>query len=166
MIVAAHGNVDAYCEAHGMVIGERYSGKLEEYRGNYLILVTDNCSDKHDYYYLKYLLLKRKVELISTHWESRDIDDFVMYLNQREQESRKHKYGGRMAFGFQRKNGKAALSDTGRKVALRICELWDAGATYKAIQADDEVRHLDGRKIPISTIQMILKNRSKYENDD
>ena len=91
MIVAAHGNVDAYCEAHGMVIAERFTGKVEDYDGNCLILVTDNCSDKHDYFYLRYLLLKRKVELISTHWESRDIEDFVTYLNQREQENRKDK---------------------------------------------------------------------------
>lgn len=156
MVVAAHGNVDAYCQEHGMVIAERYSGKLEDYRGGHLVLVTDNCSDRNDYFYLKYLLLKRKVTLISTHWESRDIEDFVSYLNQRE---RREKYGGRMPFGF----GRDGLSAEGKRVACRIISLRDAGLTYKQISEDEGVRYLDGRRIPISTIQVILRNRSKYE---
>lgn len=163
MVVSAHGNVDAYCEAHGMVIAERYKGKLEDYRGGHLILVTDNCSDKHEYFYLKYLLLKRNVELISTHWESRDIEDFVAYLTQRERENRKSKFGGRLPFGFRRVGNETVEDPVTIKVARRIIELRDLGWTYKQIQEDDGVGYPDGRNMSISTIQVILKNRSKYE---
>ena len=47
----------------------------------------------------------------------------------------------------------------------RILELRDAGYTYQKINEDGEVRHPDGRKLGISTIQVILKNRKDYEKE-
>jgi hypothetical protein len=163
MIVAAHGNVDAYCEAHGMTIGERYSGDVGEYRGSCLVLVTDNCEDLNDYYYLKYRLMRRNVELVSTHWKDSSVEDFVQYLNQREKQKRKEVYTGRVNFGFRRVDGETVEVPQDIRVARRIIELRDAGYSYRKITEDPEVCYSDGRKMPVSTIQVILRNRSKYE---
>ncbi len=156
MIVVAHGDVKDFCDRHGYVIGSVYTGKLEDYKGQGLVVVTDNCADKHEFYYMKLLFMRRKITLLSTHWENQDISDFVQYL--RERETRKG-IGGRLPFGFTR----TGLLPEGKKIAQRIITLRDSGATYAEIQNDPGVHHLDGRKMSISTIQVILKNRRKYE---
>lgn len=161
MIVAAHGNVDAYCAEHGMTIGERYVGNVEDYRGSCLILVTDNCEDQNDYYYRKYKLMLRKVELVSTHWGDAGVDEFVRYMSEREFERRKDKYPGRVPFGFKRVDGEIVEDPVSIGIARRIVELKDAGKTYREIV--EEVRYPDGRKMAVSTVQTILGNRSKYE---
>ena len=161
MNVAAHGNVDAYCEAHGMVIVERYSGDVLEYRGDCSVLVTDNCEDQNEYYFVKYRLMLRKIELVSTHWSDAGVEDFVRYLGEREMARRRDKYTGRMAFGFYRANGVTVADPAGIAIARRIISLRDAGKKYREIA--DEVTYPDGRKMSISTIQVILRNRSKYE---
>ena len=153
MVVVAHGNVDAYCEAHGMVIGERYTGSLEEYRGNGLILVTDNCADKNDYYYLKYRLRMRGIELVSTHWHDPAIEEFLAYQERRDAEQRRRR-GGRRLFGTQ--------SEEAMAVVRRIFELRDAGKTMREIAADPEVCYTDGQRMTVSTIQVILSNRERY----
>ena len=153
MVVVAHGNVDEYCEAHGMTIGSRYSGKLEEYSGSDLIVVTDNCSDKNDYYYLRYLFRARGIELVSTRWYDPSIEEFLAYKGKRDAE-RRVKNGGRRLFGMQ--------SDEAMAVVRRIFELRDAGYTMRQISDDPGVRYTDGRKMPVSTIQVILRNRERY----
>lgn len=164
MIVAAHGNVDEYCEAHGMTIVERYSGDVLEYRGGCGVLVTDNCEDQNDYYYTKYRLMLRKVELVSTHWGDEGVEEFVRYLGERELVDRK-KFAGRLAFGFRRMNGVVVEDPVSIGIARRIIRLRDLGWTYKQIQEDDGVGYPDGRKMSVSTIQVILKNRGKYESE-
>ena len=156
MFVVAHGDVAEFCEKHGFVICDTYTGKLEDYKGQGLVVVTDNCADKHEFYYMKLLFMRKKITLLSTHWEDESISDFVQYIRTRENKSG---IGGRLAFGFTR-NG---LTPDGKKIAQRIFELRDAGMKYSEIQNDPGVRHLDGRKMSISTIQVILKNRGKYE---
>lgn len=159
MIVAAHGDVDKYCEEHGMTIGERYTGKVEDYHGSCVVLVTDNCEDQNDYYYQKYRLMRRKIELVSTHWGDASVEDFVRYLSQQEK-SRK-KYGGRLPYGLKRVGGEVIEDPEAMKVVRRIIELRDAGTSFREIA--EEVRRPDGREIPVSSIQVILKNRKKYE---
>ena len=161
MNVAAHGNVDAYCEAHDMVIVERYTGDVTEYNGGYHVLVTDNCEDQNDYYYAKYKLMLRKIELISTHWGDAGVEDFVRYLSEREFERRKDKYTGRLAFGFRKVNGVVVEDEVSIGIARRIIALRDSGKKYREIA--DAVTYPDGRRMSVSTIQVILKNRSKYE---
>lgn len=161
MIVVAHGNVDAYCEAHDMFIVERYEGDVTEYRGGYHVLVTDNCADQNDYYYAKYKLMLRKVELISTHWGDAGVEDFVQYLSQRELENRKGKYTGRLAFGFRKVDGVIVEDPESIEIARKIIAMRDAGKKYREIVA--EVTYPDGRRMSVSTIQVILRNRSKYE---
>ena len=163
MIVVAHGDVDAYCEAHGMTIAERYAGKLEDYSGRGLILVTDNCESLNDYYYLKYKLRRRRVELVSTHWHDQGVSDFIQYLGDRESDDRKKTYTGRLPFGFHRVGGKTVEDPAVIEIARRIVAMRDAGATYREIVEDEDVRYPDGRRMSISTIQVILRNRSKYE---
>jgi hypothetical protein len=48
-------------------------------------------------------------------------------------------------------------------VARRIIALRDAGCTMKEIRDKDGVCHPDGRKLAVSTIQQIIKNRDKYK---
>ena len=163
MIVAAHGNVDEYCENHDMTVVERYGGKVEDYSGGCAVLVTDNCSDVNEYYYLKYKMAKRKIELVSTHWGEGNREDFVAYLNQHEAEERKRLYAGRLPFGFRRVDGQVVADREAMAVARRIIALRDAGKTYRDISEDSLVRFPDGRRMSISTIQVILRNRGKYE---
>lgn len=162
MLVAAHGDVAEYCAKHGMEIGEVYTGSVEDYNGKCLILVTDNCTDENEYYYLKYKLRKRKVELVSTHWYNGDVSSFVQYLSRRE-DRKKSKNSGRVPFGFRRVCGKLVEDPESIVIARRIIALRDAGYTYRRIVDADGVGYPDGRKMGISTVQVILRNRSKYE---
>lgn len=160
MIVVAHGNVDAYCAGHDMVISERYSGDLLEYRGNCPVVVTDADVSKNEYFYMKYLLLRRSVELISTRWVSLELSEFVAYVVEQESKRRK-KTGGRVLFGLLRVRGVDVEDPEVFPVVRRIFELRDQGATYAEIRADEGV-HRNGAELPISTIQTIVNNREKY----
>ena len=159
MLVAAHGNVDEYCEAHGMTIVERYEGDVADYKGGCSVLVTDNCETENEYYYLKYRLHRRKIELLSTHWCNEDLADFVTYLNSKV----KNPVGRRLPFGFKYEEGVVVEDPVCIGIARRIIALRDRGWKYREIQADDGVGYPDGRTMPLSTIQVILNNRSKYE---
>ena len=159
MIVAAHGEVSEFCEKLGMTIYERYEGDLESYKGNCPVIVTDQQMSKNEFYYLKCKLLRRRVELVSIYYCDKELSDFVAYLDQME---RREKHGGRMPFGFT----KGGVDKKKMAVVRRILELRDTGHTYKQIQEDPEVHHGDGRKLAISTIQVIIKNRSKYERNE
>lgn len=153
MIVVAHGDVCDYCEAHGMTIWAQYIGRLEDYPGPGRIVVTDNCSDKNDYYYLRGIFRSKGFELISTHWYDPSIEEFLEYKQKRDAE-RRVKRGGRRLFGLQ--------SVRDMEVVRRIFELRDAGKTLRQISADPGVTYADGRQIPVSTIQVILSNRERY----
>lgn len=161
MIVAAHGSVDLYCEARGMVIAERIEGDIEKYRGVCRVIVTDQKFEKNEFYYLKYRMLRRKVELISVYFDDVAFDEFVAYAANQRQKS-----GGRLRFGYRRRpDGSIEEDESSMVVVRRIFELRDAGATYKEIQADAGVHYPDGSRLSISTIQVILQNREGYENE-
>lgn len=150
MIVCAHGEVSEYCKKRDMIIVERYDGDIENYGGVCRVLVTDQDMSSGEYYFLKGKMLAQGVELVSTRYVDREnlsYDD-VKYA------AEKRKSGGRPKFGDN--------SETERAVVDRIFELRDAGYKLRAIADDDEVRYSDGRKMSISTIQVILKNRNKY----
>ena len=163
MIVAAHGNVDEYCAAHGMTISARYEGDISKYNLAIPVVVTDAMWDKNEYYYAKYLLLKRGIELISIRFDSSCLNDFVVYLNTRNRE--RYRNSGRPAFGFIKRRGVEIEDPAGMAVARRIIELWDAGCSYKEIIGDEGVHYPDGRKMRASTIQVIVKNRKKYTKE-
>ena len=58
----------------------------------------------------------------------------------------------------------SAAPGIGKKTAEKlIIELKDKGYTLRRIQEDSRVVHTDGRKLSISTIQLIVKNRKDYE---
>lgn len=161
MIVVAHGNADAYCAGHDMVICERYTGDLLAYRGSCPVVVTDADVPKNEYFYMKYLLLRRSVELISTRWVSLELSEFVAYVVEQESKRRK-KTGGRLLFGMRRVGGIEVEDPEVFPVVRRIFELRDQGKTYAEIKSDPEVHRADGGELPISTIQTILNNRDKY----
>lgn len=167
MRVAIHGDrekLEEYCEAHGMTIVEEHDGDPVDYHGDCRVLVTDNCSDKNEYYRLKYKLLKRKIELRSTHWCDCAIADFVEYMVCEDKRNRREKHGGRVMFGYRRLHGKVVVDPMAMAVVRRIFKLRDAGLTLKKIAADPDVCYVDGTDLPLSTIQTILKNRSRYES--
>ena len=163
MIVMAHGAVEDYCKKHGLNICGQYEGRLEDYDGGIPVLVTDSGVDQNEYFYQKYLLLKRGVELVSIHHCNAEIDAFLTYLHERESGERKKTYLGRPAFGFIRRGGELIEHPESIAVARKIVKMRDAGSTYREIQEDPTVRAADGRKLSISTIQVILRNRAKYE---
>ena len=159
MIVCAHGAVADFCKAHDMVIVDRYEGDIESYKGVCRVLVTDQELSEYEYYFLKGKMFAAGVELISTRYVDQ-MDLFGVIKN-----SPRGKNGGRHKFGFHREDGELKFNDGSREVVKRIFELRDMGYTYRAIQEDSGVHHPDGRKIAISTIQIILKNRKKYEEE-
>ena len=161
MLVCAHGAVSDFCKEHGMVIAEYFYGNVEDYSGVCPVLVTDAIENESEYYYLKGKMLARGIELISV--KHKDCDKMLAYLAyeaKRDSEDRK-KYGGRRIFGFDA-NG---LTEHGRVVVGRILELRDMGYKYRQIQSDSGVHHPNGNSLSISTIQIIVKNREKYEKE-
>jgi hypothetical protein len=159
MRVCAHGDVKNFCDSRDMLICSEYSGELGSYHGSCRVLVTGQKMSKNEYYYYKDILLRRGVELVST--EHEDTPEMLEYLAY-SADRRKEKYGGRQPFGYQRKNGVVVENPTLIYVARKIIELRDSGMTLREIQEFPEIRHLDGRKISVSTIQQIVKNREKY----
>ena len=150
MIVCAHGEVSEYCENRDMIIIERYTGDIENYGGVCRVLVTDQDMSPGEYYFLKGKMLTRGVELVSTRY----VDTENLAQGAIKNVSEKHPGRGRRKFG----DG----SEAEMAVVRRILELRDAGRTLKEISEDENVGYRDGRKMSISTIQVILKNREKY----
>ena len=149
MIVCAHGEVSEYCESRDMIIIERYTGDIENYSGDCCVLVTDREMSSGEYYYLKGKMLARGIELVSTRYV--DTDNLAQSTIKEVIGKRRP---GRPRFGLG--------SDAERAVVDRIFELRDDGKTLKEITQDKKVRYPDGRRMTISTIQVILKNRDKY----
>lgn len=150
MIVCAHGEVSEYCENRDMIIVEQYTGEIENYGGVCRVLVTDREMSPGEYYYLKGKMLAQGVELVSVRYiDTENLSHGVVKTVQEKRPARGH-----------RKFGDS--SETEMAVVRRIFELRDLGFTLRAISEDEQIRYLDGRKMPISTIQVILKNREKY----
>lgn len=160
MIVCAHGDVTDFCKKHHMVVVETHEGNLLDYSGEARVLVTAQKMTEVEYYFAKSELMKRGVELVSTiHKDDVGLLNLATYMNSRK------KSGGRSKFGFQNVDGEAVLTDSGRAVVKRILELRDTGYTYQKIRDDEGVHHPDGRKLNISTIQIIIQNRKIYEKE-
>ena len=150
MIVCAHGEVSEYCENRDMIIVERYTGDIENYGGVCCVLVTDQDMSSGEYYYLKGKMLAQGVELVSTRFV--DAENLAYDIVKDAGEKRPGR--GRKKFG--------EGSEAEMAVVHRIFELKDAGKTLKQIAEDDMVKRADGSDLPVSTIQVILKNREKY----
>lgn len=151
MIVCAHGEVSEYCKNNDMTICDQHIGSIEDYHGVCRVLVTDQSMSENEFYALKLKMLKRGVELISVNHSDAAMSEFVSYLAMQKRGGS----GGRRKFGDN--------SEAERVVVDRIFELRDSGYTLRAIAEDEKVGYLDGRKMSISTIQVILSNREKYE---
>ena len=147
MLVCAHGEVSEYCESHDMIIVERYGGKIEDYNGDCCILVTDREMSSAEYCFLKGQMLAQGVELVSTRYADAEVLSWGLTPELRSR--------GRRKFGER--------SEAEMAVVNRIFELRDAGSTLREISEDPDVSYLDGRKMSVSTIQVILKNRERYE---
>ena len=160
MLVCAHGAVSDFCKEHYMIILESFDGNIEEYKGMCRVIVTDSIEEENwlEYCFLKGRMLAKGIELIST--KHKDCDQMTEYVAHVLRTKRK-KSGGRHKFGFN-ENG---LTDTGRAVVKRIFELRDAGYTLREIADDDGVYHPNGKSLSSSTIQTIVKNREKYEQE-
>lgn len=162
MIVCGHGDVTEYCKAHDMAVCETWGGDLENYRGGCRVLVTDQDMSEQEYYYIKNKLMSRGVELISTrHKDNPAMLSYLAYAAER----RKEKYGGRQPFGYRKVGTEIREIPEMIDVARKIIMLKDAGATLRQIHEAAGICHPDGRKISVSTIQQIIKNRERYEND-
>lgn len=159
MVVCAHGDVAGFCEKHEIEILESYNGDLENYSGNCAVIVTDQQMPREAYEALKCTMFGRGIELISTEWT----DDAIILALLRQTIARRKKRGGRQPFGYMKRNGQIIEIPETMEVARKIIEMKDAGYTLKVIREDDSIRHTGGKKLAISTIQQIIKNREKYE---
>ena len=160
MIVCGHGNVADFCKERDMVICSWYSGDLDKYCGGCRVVVTDQDMSEREYYYMNSKLMRRGVELIST--RHKDCPALLEYLAY-EAERRKETHGVRQPFGFIRKNGDVVENPEMMAVARRVIELRDAGFVMRQIRETEGICYPDGRKLSLSTIQTIVKNRGLYE---
>lgn len=160
MIVCAHGNVADFCKEHGMDIHETWNGDISDYSGSCRVLVTDSDIPEMEYYFVKSELMAKGVELVSTRYQDNEfLTRYLMYANER----RREKYNSHLPFGLCHRNGEV-IENAGKMVAVRrILELRDAGVTLRDIREDEFVRRPDGKKLSISTIQKIIKNRKIYK---
>lgn len=159
MIVCAHGDVAGFCEKHEIEIMESYDGDLEDYSGNCVVIVTNQQMTREQYEYLKCTMFGRGVELVSTDWT----DDAIIVALLRQTVDRRKRRGGRNPFGYRKENGEFVEIPMLIEVARDVIKLRDAGHTLRYIRDHEDIRHLDGKKISMSTIQLIIKNRDKYE---
>ena len=163
MIVCTHGDCEDYCRSRNMIPVSSYDGSIENYSGICRVLVTDRIVTDNEYFSLKSKMLFRGVELVSTRHE--DTEGVSRFIFENLEKRRGKKSGGRNKFGYQNIGGEIKLTEKGRRVVKRIFELRDQGCTYSRIRDDDNVRHLDGRLLSISTIQIIIENRDFYEKE-
>lgn len=160
MIVCGHGDITEYCKDHDMVVCETWTGDIDKYSGSCRVLVTDQKMSENEYYYLKGKMLGRGIELISTrHKDHKLMTEFLSYQANR----RKEKYGGRQPFGYRKVGNEIREIPEMIAVARKIVEMKDAGATLREIHECADIYHPDGRKISVSTIQQIIKNRERYD---
>lgn len=166
MVVCAHGDVAAFCKERDLIICETWEGDLIGYSGGCRVIVTDQEMSAQEFYYLRMVMFSKGYDVRSVHYPDIDekLNEFMEYIGMQERSRRKNIYGGRQPFGFTRRNGVVVEIPEMMAVARRILELRDAGMTLREIQTDEGVHHPDGRKISVSTIQLIVKNREKYEN--
>lgn len=165
MVVCGHGDVSDFCKKHDMIVMQQHDGDIESYRGVCRVLVTDRDMSEQEYYFLKGKMLAKGIELISTkHKDTEKMSEFMVYASHREIE-RRGKYTGRYKFGFHRVGDEVVPHPKKMEVVKRILELRDKGCTYRSIREDRRVRHIDGRKLSISTIALIVQNREYYEKD-
>jgi hypothetical protein len=132
-----------------MTICAEHIGAIEEYEGICRVLVTAQEMGENEFYALKLAMLRRGVELISVHHGDSVIDEFVAFMAHQKQPS-----PGRRKFGDK--------SPEEMAVVRRIFALRDGGYTLKEISEDAQVHHMDGRRMTVSSIQGILRNRDKY----
>lgn len=163
MIVCTHGDVDNFCKSRDMVVVGRHLGNIEDYSGVSRILVTDFNFTENEYYEMKAKMLAKGVELVSTRYNDSEVVAHFMIASL--DKTRREKSGGRCKFGFQNVDGKVVLTEDGKFVVKRIFQLRDLGYSYHSIRDDEDVRHPDGRKIAVSTIQIIVENRKIYEKE-
>lgn len=160
MMVCAHGNVAEFCAKRDMVVCETWVGDIEEYRGNCYVLVSDQEMSENEYYFLKARMMARGVEFVSTHHkDDESMVGYLAYANERD----KSRYATRLPIGRRWKNGKIVEDAEGMVIVNRILELRDSGSTYREIREDETVRRPNGKKLSLSTIQSVVKNRKFYE---
>lgn len=158
MVVCIHGNVSNYCKDHGFVVVSRHEGAITDYSGVARVIVTGESMSQEDYIYLKSIMLRKGYELVSTeHTDTEQIAKLVAKFGSGGGKA------GRTKFGFTRVNGELVADPEKMKVVRRIFELKDKKCTLREIREDDGVHHTDGRKLSLSTIQLIIGNRKDYE---
>ena len=165
MVVCGHGDVSDFCKKHDMIVIEEHDGDIDSYRGVCRVLVTDQDMSEEEYYFLKGKMLALGFELISTRYKDNGkVSEFMVYSSRKEIE-RRGKHTGRYKFGFHRVGNGVVPHPKKMEVVRRILELRDEGYTYRSIREDRSVRHIDGRKLSISTIALIVQNREYYEKE-
>lgn len=167
MIVCGHGDVTEFCRENGLTVAARHTGEIIDYRGEIKTIVTDQKMSVQEFLYLRMIMLGKGYDVRSIQHPNidKEIDKFLDFVGTQEIYRRKEKYGGRQPFGYQKRNGVVVENPAMMYVARKIIELRDSGMTLRDIQNFPEIHHPDGRRISVSTIQQIIKNRKKYKND-
>ena len=164
MIVCGHGDVSEYCRENGLTVVARHTGEITDYAGAVKTIVTDQEMNVQEFLYIRMIMLSKGYDVRSIHHPriDKEMDEFLEFVSLQEIYRRKEKYGGRQPFGYRKVGSEIREIPEMMYVARKIIELRDSGVTLRDIQNTPEIHHSDGRKISISTIQQIVKNRDKY----
>lgn len=140
----------------GVTVVGRYNGEIREYRGDEALYTSERMSDI-EYYYLKYKMLQKGVELIHSEKNVPVLEEFVRYLIQHERPRRHH---GRYPYGFISRNEVMIKDPEKFALARKIIEMRKKGITYRKIRSEL------GIAMSISTLSRIWANRELYEEDE
>lgn len=167
MIVCSDSQSVDWCEAHGLTVVECYDGAPLDYDGTCSTIVIGRDLTENQFYYLKWQMLQRGIEILSPqHVENDDLNRFLAYAANQEKKRRRAAYGGRQPFGFVQKDGEVYEVPELMDVAREIIRLHDEGKSLRQIREIDEIRGSDGRRLSISTIATIVKKRERYERKE
>ena len=151
MEVVIHRNAVA---PSGVTVVGRYYGELKDYRGECKVVYTDEGFSDMEFYYWKYRMLQRNVELIRSAAEIPELEEFTRYLVGRSSYPR---HAGRLPFGFMNANGVVVKQPEKVELAREIIGLRDKGMKYRQIKSEL------GISLSLSTICRICGNRELYE---
>lgn len=165
MIVCGHGDVTAFCKENGFTVAARHTGEIIDYRGEIKTIVTDQKMSAQEFLYIRMIMLGKGYDVRSIQYPNidRKMDEFLEFVGTQEMYRRKEKYGGRQPFGFRKVGNEIREIPEMIAVARKIIEMKNEGATLRQIHESEGICHPDGRRISVSTIQQIIKNRERYE---
>lgn len=165
MDVVGIGEVGQFCARRGWRVREAWGGSPLEYRGSGECLVWGGYHPMFEFYYIKFRLLRRGVDLIPTQ-DYGDLgyvlDQFVSYAAKRDREGRR---GGKVPFGWRSEGGELVPVPGELAAADEILLLRENGMSLRGIErwlAEHNRTTRDGRPVTVNVIRAVCAKKGMY----